>query len=184
MGYADAGLTLTSQVQLSRLADVPVDHLGRNVRHVLARVALPRDEDLELLHAEQLLEVLEEVHKVLGDVQLVRRRHLADGEPGADRLFDPQHVGEVDPRVRVDLRRVLAPRPLEQAVLLQETFEGAAAGAAVQPDGDLVHGLADGGLEDEVECSGGVVLVNGDEPRVHFTHIKGNVGHGRHSIVC
>ena len=99
-----------------------IDHLSGDIWHVTAGVTFSSYEDLELGDAENGLKVQEEVGKVLRNVFLARRSSFADREPSADRLLDPQDVGKIDPGVGVDVRRILAPGPLEESSLLQEAF--------------------------------------------------------------
>jgi hypothetical protein len=65
----------------------------------------------------------------------------------------PQHVSEVHPRVRVLNWSKGSCLPKESAVLLKEPFEGTAARSAIKPDGNLVDGSTNSGLEDKEQRS-------------------------------
>ena len=88
----------------------------------------------------------------------------------------PEHVGQVDPRVRVLHGRISAWQPKEATSLLEEAFHGTAARSAIHPDGDFVNGLSNGRLEDIEKRPRLIVHIDGHEARVHLADIEGDVG--------
>lgn len=151
---------------------VLVDKRSGDIRHVATRVALASDVDLELLDAKELFKVLEELDKVFGRLFLPSGSRGASRKPGTDGLINPEHVGQVDPRIRVLNRSESAGLPAEATILLQKGFHGTAARTAIQPDGDLVNRGTNGGLEDEEQLARRVVLVDRDQTRVQLTNVK------------
>jgi hypothetical protein len=73
------------------------------------------------------LKVAEELNEFSSGFFLVRGRRFTSRETYADRILDPKHIGQVHPRIGIDTRRILAPGPLDPAILLEEAFERAAA---------------------------------------------------------
>lgn len=67
-----------------------VKHGGRDVRDVAASIALTGHVNLEVLNSERLLEVLEELDKVLRRLFLGGGSRLADGVTSPDGLIDPR----------------------------------------------------------------------------------------------
>jgi hypothetical protein len=61
---------------------------------------------------------------------------------------------------------------------------GPPTGTAIEPDDQVVGGRVDGGLEDEVERARGVVVVDGDQARVHLAQVKGDLGQLLDLEVC
>lgn len=73
--------------------------------------------------ASSYLEVLEELDEIAGYILLARSVRLADRESSANGLLYPEYIGEIDPAVQVLRRRIFPPGPLNEACLLQESFE-------------------------------------------------------------
>lgn len=65
----------------------------------------------------------------------------------------PQHISEIHPGIRVLHRQIRAFLPEEPPILLEEALERAAAGSAVEPDGDFIHRIPDRGLKYEEKRS-------------------------------
>ena len=133
---------------------VLVKHGGGDVGDVAAGVGLAGDVDFKILDAEDILPVFEEFDEVLGDFFFRGGGYFADGVAGADRLLDPEHIGEVDPRVRILDGGVGSRLPSKPSVFLEEAFEGTATRASVQPDCDFVNRLTNGWLEDVEKAPG------------------------------
>lgn len=122
-----------------------VKHGVCNVGHISTRITLASDVDLVVADIEDLLvrvsrgtigeigvmqnylEVFEEVDKLLGWYLFVGVVRDARRESHSDGILDPKHIGQVDPRVWVDLWSILTPGPLNQAILLEKAFQRAAA---------------------------------------------------------
>jgi len=69
-----------------------------------------------------------------------------------DLLLNPDHVGQVDPSVRVLDGFECSILPKKWAILLQKSFKRAASWTTVKPDGYLVSGVGvAGGEEPEVK---------------------------------
>lgn len=110
-GYVEVGLVLF------------VEHGVGNVWHISSGIRFSRHIDLKVLDAKQFLKVLEETDKVGCNVLLTSCRDVANGEACAHRLLNPEHIGQVDPAVQIELRRVLTPCPLDVAIFLKEPFQ-------------------------------------------------------------
>lgn len=78
-------------------------------------------------------------------------------ETDTDRLLNPKHVCEIDPSVWILDRLKSSGFPSEWAVLCQETTEGTAARAAVEPDSNLLCGVGVGRREEPEEELAGFV---------------------------
>lgn len=100
-----------SNIKMVRV--IHVNHGGSNVRYVSSRVRFTGNVDLELGDAEDLLKVLEEANKVCSCFFFCSGRHLALTESQSNRIFDPKHVGEVRPAIRVLKCIVHSPGPDE-----------------------------------------------------------------------
>lgn len=59
--------------------------------------------DLKILDAKQLLPVLEEAEKILGNLEGIRYSYFSMRKPGIDRLIHPDHVCQFRPMERVVL---------------------------------------------------------------------------------
>ena len=79
-------------------------------------------------------------------------------------LSSPDHVGQIDPGIGVLDWGKSAILPDKGTILLEETLERAAAGATVQPDGDLVARQW---------------IVRGEEPEVQFARLVRSRGDGQ-----
>lgn len=77
-----------------------------NVGDIIASIALSRDVDRESFHSERIDKVLEETQELCRDFSFIGSRLGALTEACADRLLDPDHVGQIRPAVRVRDRPV------------------------------------------------------------------------------
>lgn len=96
----------------------------------------------------------------------------------------PKHVGQVHPGIGVLNGGESAGLPDEAASLLQETLHGATAWSTIQPNGNLVDWLTNGGLENEEKLSRLIILVNWHQARVHLTDVKGDIGQVVDQVLC
>lgn len=71
--------------------------------------------------------------------------------------------------VLIDGWRLLAPSPLEEPVLLQESLKGTTSRASIEPNCNLTCRYAYGGLEDEEEFARRVAGVDSELTRIEFT---------------
>lgn len=107
------------------------------------RLLLPLacDIGLPVLGLECIDETFVEAAELSGQLDLVSDVWSALAITDADRLFDPKHVGQIGPGVRVLDRSQCTGLPGERAVLGQETRETGTSRAAVQPDCNLLWSL-------------------------------------------
>jgi hypothetical protein len=115
--------------------------MRRNIRDVHPGIALPGKIHLPPLQLKSVDEIPPEIQKLPRDIVFVAHRRRARRKPCPRRLVHPHHVRQVRPCVRVGVWLGRPGLPQERAVLAQEPRERAAAGAAVQPDGDLRFSL-------------------------------------------
>jgi len=163
-------------------AIVLVEHGAGDVRGVHAAVGRPGHVDGVPLEGEGVDKVLPEAEELAGDVGLVARGRGTLGEAGADGLVNPDDVGQMVPGPFVGDGLERAGHPKHGAVLLEELAGGGAAGAARQPDENLLLFLRDGvgGWEEpEEELVGRVVVVDGEQPGVGLADVKVNFGNAR-----
>ena len=136
---------------------------------------LASDIDLVTLQAERIYEVAPEAHELLRNIILVLSRHRTGREAGADRLLNPDDVGELVPRPRVRIRLERAALPLKGPVLLDHAAQGRAAGTPVEPDDDLLWLLCRRGWEEPEEhlAVGAVPYVaDGQGPGVALANVE------------
>lgn len=136
-------LLLSSVVCNDRIVDVNTleRHIGVisgdegicNVWNVVAAVALTSEVEIPSLDTEGLDELLVEANELLAELDLVRDIGCTLSEANADGLLDPHHVGEVDPCVRVLNGSERASFPSEWTVLSEQTAQGTATRAAIEP---------------------------------------------------
>lgn len=62
----------------------------------------------------------------------------------------------------------MAPSPLEEAVLLQESLKGTASRSSIEPDCDLACRYAHGGLKDEEKLAGRVAGIDSELTGIEF----------------
>ncbi len=82
---------------------VGIQHTSCNIRNILTSVTFTSDIDLVSFHAESINEVLPETHELSSNVVLVIDGDVSRRESSAHGLIDVNHVGEVNPAVRVCL---------------------------------------------------------------------------------
>lgn len=124
--------------QVVVLAIVLFDKFIRNVGHVVPGVALAGDISLIIFHTERFDEVLPKAGELLGKFNLVSDSWRSLRVAYTNWLLDPDDICQVGPGVRVR-HRTQSPRlPEEGTILGEKTGEGAAAGASVEPDQNLV----------------------------------------------
>lgn len=80
---------------------IPLNHVLGDVRNVLSRVTLARDVDIEAFHAEGIYEVLPEAIEVIANVNLIVDSNVSWRETDADRLINPDIVGQIRVGIRV-----------------------------------------------------------------------------------
>ena len=78
-----------------------IQHATSNIWNILTSVTLSQYVDLVSLHGECIDEVLPEAHELLCDIGLVCDIFCPPTEARGDRLVNPNHVGEIRPRVWV-----------------------------------------------------------------------------------
>lgn len=88
-------------------------------------------------------------------------RRPRETQPAAKK-DSPQHVSQIDPRVRVLRGRICAWDPSKASILLKEALQRAATRATVQPNRHFVNRLTYSGLKHEEQSSADVVVVNWD----------------------
>ena len=85
-----------------------VKHGCGDIWNISSCIALARNKDFEFLDAENRFKVLEKFDEVLGDFLLRRGSDLSDRKPCPNRLFNPKHVGQIGPGVRIYHRLMLS----------------------------------------------------------------------------
>lgn len=172
------------------LGVVLLNEMVADVRDVETCIRLASEVDLLSVQVKGVDEVVEEASKHARDIILILLGDLANGEASANGLVDVEHVRQVGPGPWVLDRAEGAVLPQERAVLLQETLETAASGAAVQPDeqGGIVGdvGLAAArsvgvaallGEEPEVQVLAAVAARgDGQQTSVRLANVKGDIG--------
>ena len=151
-----------------------------DVRDVVATVALSSEVEVPALNAECLNKLLVETDKLLAELVLVGDVGCSLGETHANGLLNPHHVGEVDPGVRVLDRSKSASLPGEGTVLGQQTTEGTATRASIEPDGDLLLRVGVGGGEEPEEKLAGLIGVarDGEKASIALTDIEVDIWDG------
>lgn len=105
---------------------VPVQHSSGDVRNITSSVTFTSNINLEVLDAKELLEILEESHKVLGSLFLGCGIRLADRETCTNWLLDP-----VARNIRPPVREIYGAQTY-QSTLVKFTHEyGFSTGANV-----------------------------------------------------
>jgi len=74
---------------------IPIEEFSRDIWYISAGIRLSSNIDLEFGNPEDGLEVQEEIRKVF----LIRCCYVSIREAGANGLFHPQDVGQIDPRI-------------------------------------------------------------------------------------
>lgn len=123
---SNAWIVGQSSAQIEVFGIVLVQHGVGDVRDVPPSVGFSSNIDLEVLDAEDCLKVLEETDEVCGNVIFVGGSDFTNREADTNRLFHPQHVGQVHPGVWIRYSAVHAPSPFDVAILLKPTFQGRA----------------------------------------------------------
>lgn len=118
-----------------------VEHCICDIRHISSSITLTSDVDFVVAYAKDVLalksqresrekdhrelnlEILEEFNKLICRIFLIRRSWFTGRETYAHGILNPKHIGEIHPRIWVDLRRILTPCPLNKPIFLEETFE-------------------------------------------------------------
>lgn len=116
--------------------------------------------------------VLPEIIKLIGNINLVKDRGWARGEPRTSRLIDVDHIGEIGPRVRVPYRRRGTRLPQHRSVLLQKPYERTAPRSSIQPDGDLTGSLGVAGGEEPKEEARVAGRTVGEKAGVGFAEVE------------
>ena len=73
-------------------------------------------------------------------------------------------------------RRKCSRLPQESAILLEKALQGTATRATIQPNCDFVYRLADGWIEHEEQRSGGILLIDRYQSRVHLANVEIDIG--------
>lgn len=115
---------------------VGVDESIRYVRYIVPSVALASDIDLTALELEIVHPVLIESHELLCKFHLIDDVRSPLSKSDTDRLLNPEHVCQIHPRIRVWGGCKCAGLPCEGTILGNETAEGAAARATIEPKND------------------------------------------------
>ena len=151
-----------------------------DVRDVVATVALSSEVEVPALNAECLNKLLVETDKLLAELVLVGDVGCSLGETHANGLLNPHHVGEVDPGVRVLDRSKSASLPGEGTVLGQQSTEGTATRASIEPDGDLLLRVGVGGGEEPEEKLASLIGVarDGKKTSIALTDIEVDIWDG------
>jgi hypothetical protein len=78
---------------------IPIEEFSRDIWYISAGIRLSSNIDLEFGNSEDGLEVQEEVCEIFSDIFLIRCCYVSIREAGANGLFHPQDVGQIDPRI-------------------------------------------------------------------------------------
>ena len=73
-------------------------------------------------------------------------------------------------------RRKCSWLPQESAILLEKALQGTATGPAIQPDCDFVDRRSNSWIEHEEQRSGGILLIDWYQSRVHLANVEIDIG--------
>lgn len=96
----------TNSSQIVVLLVIRLDECIRDVWDVIATIALACEVHFAVVNFECVDEVFVEADELLAQFYFVRDVRLALRETYADRLFNPEHIGEVDPTRELELSEI------------------------------------------------------------------------------
>lgn len=92
------------------------------------------------MQIEGIQEILEETQELRSYICFAGRGWSTLRKASADWLFDPDHVGQVDPGIWILHRLEGSVLPQEWSIFLEQSFERGASRPSVEPDGYFVLG--------------------------------------------
>lgn len=129
------------------------DELIRKVWNVVSSITFSCDVHFALLEAKGLHKVLPEASELLSKFHLISDVRSSLCVANTDRLFNPDHVGQVGPAVRVWSWCQSSSLPQEWSILGQQSTERATTRSTIQPDGNLVIRFWIVGWEEPVQSA-------------------------------
>jgi len=119
---------------------VSVQHSICDIRYIVSSIALSCDINFLVVQIKGIQEILEKSQELRRYVCFASCGWCALRKASSDWLLDPDHVGQIDPGIRILDWLVGAILPKKRSILLKEAFERGASGASVEPDGYFVLG--------------------------------------------
>ncbi len=91
-----------------------------------------------MVQIERIQEILEETQELRSHVGFAGRGWSALGKASANRLLDPDHIGQIDPGIGILDWLVGTILPQEWTIFLEEAFKRRAPRAPIEPNGYFV----------------------------------------------